>query len=95
MVNGFTIVKHLTLPYLSIDINTYIIHMAIVYIAVCMKTCRNERIQGKLQRLVSGDEEEGPSPAVDDAGHLQIAIPLSKLETRTEQQLLLVIGRYI
>lgn len=27
---------------------------------------------------------------VADAGHLQIAIPLSELETRTEQQLLLV-----
>ena len=70
--------------------------MTILYIAVvCIKPCGNERIQGKLQRLVSGDEEEGHSLAVDDAGHLQIAIPLSKLETRTEQQLLLVIGRYI
>ena len=70
--------------------------MTTVHIAVvCIKTCGDERIQGKLRRLVSGDEEEGPSPAVDDAGHLQIAIPLSKLETRTEQQLLLVIGRYI
>ena len=67
--------------------------MITVYIAVvCIKTCQNERIQGKLQRL-GGDDEDGPSPAVDDAGHLQIAIPLSELETRTEQQLLLV-GTY-